>query len=340
MRKMICALCLLGFSVLQARDYRTFDFPSQMEGSKTLLTGIRKVNSSHSKFYISGFYKCPDEDCIVPFVYKGDLDGDGVWSILNFPSSDGVTVVATELYGPNNGKDGDLMVVGNYTTEETGESTIGCLYQGPLDGSGKWTTLIPTSSSPVLNTIAHSTHGGFVVGNYDTQIDEGKAFIYDIKHKKYYEIENEGAKSITAYGIWHNGGHSYTICGGFSDVDSIEGFEQSYLVDWNSKHNRFTNWRFFSYNNDPEHAIETHFDGITTDEHGGYYLTGDWVNLIQGVNGFFCHVPKDSTTGYWQTVSYPGQGVTSGNSIYKQVVIGVYASGGEDDSVHGYISRP
>ena len=339
MKTTICALCLLGATSLQARDYSTFDFPSQIEGSKTLLTGIRRVDSNHDKVYISGFYKCPEEACVVPFVYKGHLDGDGVWSILNFPSSDGVTVVATNLYGPNNGKDGDIRVVGNYTTEETGEATLGCLYEGPLDGTGKWTTLIPTSTSPVLNTIAHSTHGNFVVGNYDTQIDEGKAFIYDLKHEVYYEIVKENALSITAYGIWHNGGHFYTICGGFSDVDAIDNFESGYLVDWDSKHKRLSNWRTFNYNNDPEHAHITHFDGITTDKKGGYYLTGDWINLVEGQNGFFCHVKKDATVGIWSNITYPGAEVTSGNSVYKKVVIGVYAEEA-DDSVHGYISRP
>src|SRR4029078_6229537 len=110
------------------------------------------------------------------------------WYVLKYPSSDGNTVLATNLYGPNNGKNGEIQVVGNYTTKEAGKSTFGCLYEGYLSGKGRWTTIIPQFSESTLNTIAHSTHGNFVVGNYDTQLNQGKAFIYDILGKKYYDI--------------------------------------------------------------------------------------------------------------------------------------------------------
>jgi len=332
------------------RVYHTLNYPLQTNGGKTLLTGIRGVNASPDKVYITGFYKYPNDTKVDTFVYKGrltsqDLKDRDLWYVLSYPSSIGRTVMSTNLYGPDNGENGKIVVVGNYETKEAGMSTIGCLYEGYLSGNGKWTTLIPNlSSDPVLNTIAHSTHGGLVVGNYDTQLDQGKAFIYDISKKKYYDIIKPGAKSITAYGIWYNGENSYTICGGYSDLDVSSGVDSGYLVDWNNLTHQFSNWKSYSYNNQPKNTVITHFDGITSDGHGGYNLTGDWIGVEPGSNqlGFFANVKRDKYGKFkkatWSEVSFPGKTtLTSGNSVYKDVVIGVYTLP-LDDSIYGYIS--
>lgn len=144
----ICSLSIFAASMLHAshnhdfsshatcenatRKYYTFNYPSPVPGGNTLLTGIRGTKSDPDKVYISGFYKYPGGMPVIPFVYKGHLSGKDTWNILNYPSSSGVTVVETNLYGPNNGPGSDIQVVGNYTTVETGTSTIGCLYEGPL----------------------------------------------------------------------------------------------------------------------------------------------------------------------------------------------------------------
>lgn len=323
---------------IMARKYFTLNYPSSIPGGKTLLTGIRQVTHYSNKYYISGFYKSPDEKLVIPFVYNGRLSGDGTWNILNYPSSEGKTVLETNLYGPNNGLKNNIQVVGNYTTKETGKSTIGCLYEGPLDGSGKWTTIIPNLNEPVLNTIAHSTMGGLVVGNYNTQVDLGKAFIYDIKQKKYYEIIKQNAKNITGYGIWQNDHDFYTICGGYSDLNAISGLGSGYLVDWDNKNKKLSNWRSFNYNNDPINSIVTHFDGITSDGHGGYNLTGDWIGVNDGPElGFFAQI--NGEIAKWAPISFPHHKVTSGNSVSKEIVIGVYLSV-EDKTVNGYVSIP
>jgi hypothetical protein len=331
---------LPGSVEIAARRYETFNYPGALPGSKTLLTGIRRTPNENI-VNISGFYECPDQACVKAFVYRGTLRGRGSWNVLNFPSGPGRTVKATNLYGPNNGPNHGIQVVGNYTTEETGSSTIGSLYQGKLDGSGQWTTLIPTVAAPdvVLNTIAHSTHGGLVVGNYDTQLDEGRAFIYDIKKKLYYEIVKPNAISITAYGIWHNRGNSYTIAGGYSSLDQVSGVDSAYLVDWDNKKHAFSNWRIYSYDNNPAKAIVTHFDGITSDRQGGYYLTGDWLGVGDGPElAFFAHVPKKGKA-IWSSVQVPPHQITSGNSVYRKAVIGVYTSPEDPEhTVNGYIS--
>lgn len=323
-----------------ARQYHTFNYPSSVPGGKTLLTGIRRTTNDHI-VYISGFYKCPNDTCVEAFVYKGSLLGSGTWNVLNYPSASGRTVTATNLYGPNNGPGNTIQVVGNYTTEETGMSTIGCLYQGPLDGSGTWTTLIPPANSQqssVINTIAHSTHGGLVVGNYDTQLDEGNAFIYDIANQVYYDIIKPNAKSITAYGIWNNGNNIYTIAGGYSNINIISGVDSAYLVDWNNTTKQFSNWRSFNFDNDPVKAIVTHFDGITSDRNGGYYLTGDWLGVTNGPElGFFAHVRGNQAS--WSSVSFGPNYITSGNSVYRRAVIGVYTLPSDPlGTVNGFIS--
>ena len=235
---------------MSIRTYSTFNYyPAPTNNSKTLLTGIRgrkvcKCSKSsytgipmkyrNTELFISGWYNSPkvnDEVVTIPFVYKGDIAGNGIFHVLNYPSAPGRTVTATNLYGPDIIKCNKIRVVGNYTIEENTTSksvVIGCLYQGPLDGTGKWITLTPASSDPVYNTIAHSTNGGIVVGNYDTELYQGKAFIYDICSKEYFDIIKPGAVSITAYGVWHNGGNSYTICGGYSDLNLL-GLDIGYI---------------------------------------------------------------------------------------------------------------
>jgi len=268
------------------RKYHVFNYPGGTPGGNTFLTGIRRVRHDPHEVYISGFYECPNSPCVLPFVYKGHLSGSGVWSILNYPSSPGFTVTSTHLYGPNNKDESDIQVVGNYFTEEAGQSAIGCLYEGSLDGSGTWTTLIPlVEDDTVINTIARSTMGGLVVGNYDTQHLAGQAFIYDIKHQGYFSITKAGAISITANGIWHNGGDSYTICGGFTDVNDIVGFESGYVVDWNNKTRKLHNWRTYHYNNDAAGSIITHFNGITSDGDGDimYQVFGQGQQMAQGL---------------------------------------------------------
>ena len=335
------------------RKYHTFNYPKQTDGGKTLLTGIREVKGTNDKVYISGFYTYPDSNNVDAFVYKGDLKGHGKWNVLSYPSSPGITVTSTNLYGPNNVKNCNcqnkknkvIRVVGNYTTQEAGTKAFGCMYEGKLNGVGKWKTLIPSfSSEPTINTIAHSTHGNLVVGNYDTQLNQGKAFIYNIKTNKYYNIVKPNAKSITAYGVWHNNANSYTICGGYSDLNFVSGVDAGYLVDYNNKTHKFSNWRTYYYNNDPKKAIVTHFDGITGDGKGGYNLTGDWLGFADGSSqlGFFAHVMNDNNNQYkrkakWSDVSFPGKTtLTSGNSVYKNVVIGVYTMI-QNESVYGYL---
>lgn len=333
---------------MQPRVYQTFNYPNAAPGSKTLLTGIRQVKCSscpsrlsrQPKVYISGFYEVGNQT--ITFVYKGDLNGKGKWYPLNFPSSPGSTVKSTNLYGPNNGEGKNIQVVGNYSTLEQSGQTFGCLYQGPLDGSGSWTKLVPpfgSSSNPVINTIAHSTNGGLVVGNYDTRLIQGKAFIYNIATQQYIDLAIPNAKSQTAYGIWQNFKHCYTICGSYSPFGSgLSNLSIAYLVDWDDKTKHFSNLRSYYYQNDPNNII-THFDGISGGS-TGYYLTGDAVDAKSLPHAFFAKVDWNGSAT-WSEVAFPGSPLTSGNSVLKNVVIGVYDASqlsGNQGQINGYLS--
>jgi len=315
----------------EKRVYRTFNYPNSKSGDKTLLTGIRRVRKS-SKLYISGFY-VPAQGTTTAFVYKGCLCGKGEFYNLNYPLANTVT----NLYGPNNGADGDnIQVVGNYTNSN---GIFGCLYQGPLNGSGNWITITPTNA---INTICHSTMGNLVVGNYDTASDTttSKAFIYDIKTGAYYNIINPNAVGISAYGIWYNHCEkNYTICGGYTTT----GNNFAYVVDWDNNTHLLGNWQIYSFDNNPVKSLDTHFNGITGRKCGGYNLTGDWIGISLPSNelGFFATVERKKNGQFrekakWSSVSYPKQLATSGNSVCDDIVIGVYTSIVND--VNGYVS--
>jgi hypothetical protein len=284
------------------------------------------------------------------------------WTFLT-PVFPGQTVTSSTFYGPNtdffNPTLGcmNIRAVGSYkyTTGASGPGLDhGMMYQGPIT-SGHWTQLDATSlvltGESLLNTICHSTMGDLVVGNYDTSLATGKAFVFNVKTGKWVNFNPTGSKSVTAYGIWQNGGgasHSYTIAGGFSDVNS-DGLDEGYIVDYNSVSGTLTNLKKLNYQNKPISSLISHFDGITgTDD--GYNLTGDYVTvqpLLPGVispnanpspaeAGFFASVKrlKNGSIGepVWKEIAFTSRSgmvatVTSGNTVVGNNVLGIYVDG-------------
>ncbi len=148
-------------------DYSTLNYPGGAMGSSTFLTGIRGAGGEN--VYITGFYALAGETNGQGLFYQGLLDGSGDWTLLNFPSSPGVTVTSTTLYGPDALSSNNVRLVGSYKTQETGDFDHGLLYEGPTDGSGTWQTIdfpiaaatpSPSPGEQVLDTLAHSTMGG------------------------------------------------------------------------------------------------------------------------------------------------------------------------------------
>lgn len=316
------------------RSYITLNYPNAIAGSETLLTGIRSVRGSCNKFYISGYYK-EGGAVITSFIYKGNLKGEGTFYNLNVPSTPGKTVVGTSLYGPNNGFNDNVQVVGNYLLSGGTTGPIGVLYEGLLNGNGVWIDIVPPNS---IYTIVHSTMGNLAVGNY-TINELFKGFIYDIRRKTYTDIvlPIENVTTSTAYGIWYNGCGCYTIAGGFTTSNSTIG--QGYIIDFCKNKNKFMNFTPYSYK---ETAIETHFNGITSNGKCGYNLTGDQVSVSGNFSlGFFAQVKREYkgfSKAKWSDVRFPGSVITSGNSVDEDTVIGVYSSGVPGSQVSGYIN--
>ncbi len=305
--------------------YTTLNFPNAAPGGSTFLTGVRAVRNS-SDIYYSGIYT-PAGGQMTGLIYQGPTTGGGTWNNVNFPSSPGAAVTSTALYGPDDDGSGNVTVVGNYTTTQQGDQPIGLLYQGLPDGSGTWSTLTPPGS---VGTIAHSNMNGIVVGNYETTVGgPGKAFIYDIANHSFSELSKPGAASITAYGIWFNGGTSYTIAGGFTTADG----GAAYLVDWDSSTRAASNWTSYK---DPlgkhDSSLLTHFEGITgaTD---GYNLASDTVAAdgSQTVSASFAHVSRSASGTFsnatWTEIVFPGSTLTSANTVFEKTVEGIYQLG-------------
>ena len=353
----LAALCLLqsliaNVAFAQAK-YSTFNYP-QANGGSYGPTGIRSAGGQN--VFVTGSVHpspAPTPPCPVGshgILYEGSLSGSGDWTVLDYPSSSNITVTGTVLYGPDALPPGNVRIVGSYTKcedEGTNVRNHGLLYEGPTDGSGTWQTidyggpLLP--GEQVLNTIVHSTMGGLAVGNFDTDLVTGRAFVYDIAANSWKELIKPSV-SITAYGIWYNGGTSYTIAGGYSDANP-NGIDHGYLANWDSATQMASDWTRYDFDNGHTQVEVSHFDGITTDNQGGFYLTGEWAGDQAGehrLGGFFAHVPpmphRPFGDARWRDIEYPSSVITTGNTVFENNVLGIYFVN-LDSPFSGYIAN-
>jgi hypothetical protein len=237
-------------------SYSTFNYPGAV-GDSTFLTGVRGAGGGD--VYITGTYEQQGSTDTQGLFYQGLLSGGGQWTIMNFPGAD---ITSTALYGPDGLPLDNVRLVGSYKQTETGQQDHGLLYEGPPDGTGSWQTIdFPSVGQTVLNTIAHSTMGGLVVGNFDTNLATGRAFVYDIDNNSWVELVKPGAVSITAYGIWYDGGTQYTIAGGYSNAN-LSGIDHGYLVNWDSATQTPSEWTSYDFNNSRIGVAISHFNGI------------------------------------------------------------------------------
>ena len=148
------------------------------------VTGIRQ--DSGSNVLISGGTGSPSLNVATPaFLYYGALDAipstvDGAGLYTYTPDFGGGPITGgAQFYGPNTALFdpeigvGNVRVVGAYKATAGASYQNGMIYDGPLDGTGTWTSLaVPDGdSNPVGDTIPHSNMGNLVVGNFDYQSD-------------------------------------------------------------------------------------------------------------------------------------------------------------------------
>lgn len=339
----------LTFTAHAAVDYAPID------DTAVVVTGVRSASTTTDSVVLTASYVF--EGVTYATLYQGSIVAaatapDTSWNRLT-PVFSGQTVTSATFYGPNTPlfdpriADGDVVAVGSYKYNEGASgpnADHGVLYEGPVTGGGTWTQIDATPLVPkgetLLNTIAHSTMGDLVVGNYDTDLATGRAFIYNKVTGEWTNLNPGNTKSVTAYGIWQNGGPSstsYTIAGGQSDVGT-GGVDESYLVKYDSATGAFSHYRKYRYENQPISAAIAHFDGITgTDT--GYNLTGTVTSLSSGQQidrGFMASVSVNPDGSFgravWTPVAYPGSELTTGNTVVENYVLGIFIAGGATQS--------
>lgn len=322
--------------------------PALPSGS-TEITGVRGVTGS-SDVYLTGINQ--DNGTNYALLYQGPIQMTSAsqWNRIGPEKCIFITSTVCEpssglnFYGPNNGTSpGSVVVVGNYNLPNDG-FPYGLLYRGDVAGNGTYTKIYPSSlvnvPAELKYTIAHSNMNGFVVGNYAKTDAVGHAFIMEIGNTPddpatyiYHDIPKSlvnGALSMTAYGIWYNADRqNYTIVGGYSKVDT-KGLSTGFIVDWDGTANGFSNFTSVYYNNDQFSSLITHFEGITTDDAGGYYLATDWGTSSDPEGAALVQVKRNAdgsfATPTWTMLAYPGATVTSANTVYRKNVLGVFGT--------------
>jgi len=265
---------------------------------------------------------------IIPGVGTGGLlytSSTGVFTPFPVATSSGVNfpnAIDNSPYGPSFGSYGGILrVVGSYQTSSSGGNDLGYLYDGAAAATNKLITLQYPSlpGATTLNTIPHSTFGNEVVGNYDTKLATGNAFLYNISTGAYSTINKPGAISTTAYGVWGN-----LIAGGYTNP-GLGGLTQGYIYNQ-------TTGVYTTYN--APGAVFTHFEGISGGGRAGTYnLVADWLDINAVAHAGVLHIGADGSQT-WIALSPPGSKVVSANSAYQGEVIGVYTNA--SDIVQGY----
>jgi hypothetical protein len=328
-------------------SYATFNYPDEPNGN--LITGIRGYDNSQDLVFITGSYEVGSGGNTTSLLFQGSVTTQvGTWRAFN-PEFTGQTVTSSSLYGPNTFLydptlgPGGVRAVGSYKYSEASQPDAdhGFIYEGTISG-GTFTQIDAPSSivggAAVINTIAHSNMGNLVVGNFDTELNTGHAFIYNMSPTgdqpqwvNFNPTENSAA-SVTAYGIWQNGDSDvYTIVGGYSDLNRF-GVDAGYMVDYNLADGTWDNFKTFQFQDEPLTSLVSHFDGVTLADDGSFHLTGDQISVDTGEElGFFATVRRNEDGSFgdaiWTSIEYPDAVVTSGNTVYKDKVLGVFEDG-------------
>jgi hypothetical protein len=325
-----------------------------------IVTGVR--GTTNGNVVLTGSAATGNGTQTAPFLYRGVLTSaaGAAVSVLR-PSFRGVT--SATFYGPDTHSfnptaipGGQVRAVGSYQSSSAPAGVLnqGMIYLGPVSGpGGSWTSIdVPADGAHtvghvracprarvhcfVMDTIAHSTMGDLVVGNYDLNpsvrggLVSGNAFIYNMARHQWTLLRLGGSLSneTTLYGIWQNGGGrspDYTLAGG----SSPRGAHKAFLMNYNERTGRFGAPKYFRYGNAPTPV--THFEGITAVP-GGFDLVAG--SSAQAASMAF--VPVSARNGSFGTARwYPvnvtasplcsgGCSLVTGNAVYRNHVMGLY----------------
>ena len=367
-------------SPITGHDVTSTGSISEILSAGDIVTGVR--GTTNGDVILTGSHATGDGANTLPFLYQGPLTSaaeDSSFHALTPPFAGFMTGTFygpdTTTYNPDTIPAGQVRAVGSYRTNpNNGVFNHGMIYLGPVSGGGTWTTIdVPADGSNtvggvracpsdqpgcmVMDTIAHSTMGNLVVGNYDLNPGHGvsgNAFIYNMTTHQWTLLQLGGSLSsqTTLYGIWQNGGPgspNYTLAGGSAaHGSSPSGAQWAFLMNYNERTGRFGKPRFYSYGNTP--ALVTHFDGITAVP-GGFNLVA--ISSAQASSLAFIPATGSNWPLFGRATWYPidvaasplctappaaSCSMVTGNTVYQNQVMGLYVQQQESDS--GSVSVP
>jgi len=326
-------------SITYADAMDAADFPIQ---PVTGWQGLRNYAAVDGEFLICG---TSDANGLL---YVGPFEGGGQAYNVVFP---GGNTTATSVYGPDNAAGGLIRLVGSYRSSDSGSIfNYGFLWEGTLNQLPSGGTFRQIAYPNATYQYTHSTMGGLAVGNADSPttvggvsvpLGPGVAYIYKVGTQAFIAtVVFPGSKSNTAYGIWQNGPDSYTICGGYSPIETNNMLDPSrpldqgkgYLVNYNSSSNTFSNWTSFDYPNGPVGVnFVTHFEGISSAQPGVFTVNADSVQAgsDNAAQGAVLTVQRNAdgsfTLNDWVDLNFPNtpDSITSSNSVYGNNVVGI-----------------
>ena len=338
-----------------------------------IVTGVR--GTTDGDVILTGSHATGDGADTLPFLYQGPLTSPAEDSGFHALTPPFAGFMTGTFYGPDTGTynpdtipAGQVRAVGSYRTKpNNGVFNHGMIYLGPVSGGGTWTTIdVPADGSNtaggvracpsgqpgcmVMDTIAHSTMGNLVVGNYDLNPGHGvsgNAFIYNMTTHQWTLLQLGGslASGTTLYGISQNGGPgspNYTLAGGSSAHGSSLRTQRAFLMNYNERTGHFGPPRFYSYGNAP--ARLTHFDGITAVP-GGFNLAT--ISSAQASSMAFVPATRGAWPLFGRATWYPidvadssvcqpaGCSMVTGNTVYQNQVMGLYVSNAPPGNVQG-----
>lgn len=319
--------------------YKTFNYPGTSSGA--FFTGIRGDT-------VTGDYTLFDSGGDTAGILYSQLHD--TWT--NFPEDvppvnlSGAS--SNTSYSANWGTYGNTLIsVGTY--KDPSYSTIydlSYIYNANTPSSPITYLDVPANlkgdgdASATLFTFVHSISGNFIVGDYDTELATGNAFIYNLSETTgsspvaagtYQPLNVPGSVSTTAYGVY---GHY--VAGGFAkstDVNIEEaGLNHGFIskIDADGK-------MLSSLQLDHPRAFVTHFEGITGGGKAGHFnLVTDYIDSAGVQHASYAHVVWDGVNDLthpnnsvkWFDYAVPGATVTSANSGYQSTVVGIYEDGG------------
>lgn len=361
-------ISLPSFTVMASSDYvpdyiAPFLYSGTAPGSSTSQFGLQGITGGDTigTFLVTGtsgnngvVYNGPINNA---FTSAGS--GSGTWSVINVP--DEYVALSTSIYGVDNLGSGAVNLVGSYVS---GTTRIGFYYDGPLSGAGGFKSYQAHGYQDRLATFTyiHSISGGLAVGNYDYLGDGnplGKAFIYDPSGLgSQIDISYPDASGLThtAYGIWYNGGSSYTIAGGAGvvprnlkgatnpnkiapDYDQVaygDPIGYATLIDYDSETGEFTNYQTYSFKPTGSEVkrwknktLVTHFEGIWSDGAGTYKLPATVVATNAISSGAEVATIKRQRNGKfskhakWTPLIVNGSSLTTNDSIFGDTSVGL-----------------